>query len=127
VSTLYYGSLDVTKLLNKLKEKHSGFVKGSNGNIYVNIKVWRNDVPDKYDNLLSIMLSSKKGQVENEGKVYIGNCKESEYDGPKPISNADLDEINSQLNEDSFGISDNSFPGAMPRSNESGYDDEIPF
>lgn len=125
MSTLYYGSLDVTKLLNQLKSKHSGFVKASNGNIYANIKIWRNDVPDKYDNLLSIMLSSKKGMVEQEGKIYIGNCKESEYDGPKAVTDSDLDEINSQLNEDSFEGRPSS--GGIPREGEHGSDDYVPF
>jgi hypothetical protein len=125
VSTLYYGSLDVTKLLKELKSKHSGFVKGSNGNIYANIKIWRNDEPDRYGNLLSIMLSSKKERIEAEGKVYIGNCKESEYDGPKPVTDADLDEINSQLNDDSFEV--RPAGGTQPREGEHGEDSELPF
>lgn len=102
MSTLYYGSIDISNLLEKLKSKHSGFVKANNGKIYANIKIWKNDEPDRYGNLLSIMLSSKKEKIESEGKVYIGNCKESEYDGPQPISNNDIDSINSQLSEDSF-------------------------
>lgn len=125
MSTLYYGSLDVTKLLNELKKKHSGFVKGSNGNIYANIKIWRNDEPDRYGNLLSVMLSSKKEKVESEGKIYIGNCKESEYDGPKPVTDSDLNEINSQLNEDSFEEKPKYTP--IPRPGEHGFDPDLPF
>lgn len=124
MSTLYYGSLDVTKLLTKLKEKHSAFVKGSNGNLYANIKIWKNDVPDRYGNLLSIMISSKKEMVESEGKIYIGNCKESEYDGPKPVTDSDLDAINSQLNGDSFS---NPGTGVAPRDGEHGMEDDLPF
>lgn len=125
MSTLYYGSLDVTKLLKELKSKHSGFVKGSNGNIYANIKIWRNDEPDRYGNLLSVMLSSKKEHIEREGKIYIGNCKESEYDGPKPVTDSDLDEINSQLNEDSFEGRPSG--GTPPRQGEHGMDEDLPF
>ena len=124
MSTLYYGSLDVTKLLKELKAKHSGFVKGSNGNIYANIKIWRNDEPDRYGNLLSIMLGSKKEHAEREGKIYIGNCKESEYDGPKPVTDSDLNEVNSILNSDAFN---NQGTGGQPREGENGWDDSIPF
>lgn len=66
----------------------------------------------------------KKGMVEQEGKIYIGNCKESEYDGPKPVTDSDLNEINTQLNEDSFNAP--SF-GGTPRQGEHGSDDDLPF
>lgn len=71
------------------------------------------------------MLSSKKERVEQEGKIYIGNCKESEYDGPKPVTDADLDSINSQLNEDSFQPVPSG--GVAPREGEHGMDEELPF
>lgn len=120
MSELFYGSLDITKLLEELKKKHSSFVKANNGKIYCNINIWKNDVPDRFGNLLSIMLSSVKERREQEGKIYIGNCKESEFAGPKPIDNSDIDSVNSYLNNDSFGQ-------PSLRSGESGISDDLPF
>lgn len=121
MSELFYGSIDITKLLDELKKRHSSFVKASNGKIYCNINMWKNDIPDRYGNLLSIMLSSVKERRDAEGKVYIGNCKESEFTRPKPLDNSDIDSVNSILNEESYGRPSNA------RIGEHGDSDDLPF
>lgn len=90
----FYGSLNLTAILAAAQQKHSAFVKHENGNIYFNCNVWLNDEPDKYDNVMSIKLSCTKDKVETEGKVYIGNFKESE-DATDPINKKDIANISS--------------------------------
>lgn len=94
----FYGSICITELLEQAKEKHSAFVKGTNGKIYANVSMWLNDDADKFGNIMSMKLSCTKDKIDTEGKVYVGNFKESETS--KPISNQDiksLDEIANDL------------------------------
>lgn len=93
MSRLFYGSIDLTKLLEQAKEKHTAFVKApSNGHIYANINVWLNDEPDEYDNMMGIKLSPTKAAIEKDpdtAKIYIGNCKESD-NVSAPINSKDI-------------------------------------
>ena len=59
-SELFYGSIDVTSLLDQANKKHSGFTKGQNGKIYAAINIWLNSEPDKFGNTISIQLQSIK-------------------------------------------------------------------
>jgi hypothetical protein len=93
----FYGSINITDLMDHLKEKHSAFVKGQNGKIYCNISVWLNEEPDQYDNIMSIKLSATKEAIEKDkeqGKIYIGNCKENEAT-TKPINTNDSKQFDS--------------------------------
>jgi hypothetical protein len=72
---LFSGSLCITDLLNKAKEKHSAFTKADNGKIYCNLNIWLNAEADKYGNSMSLQLQSKKDFRDAEGKVYVGNAK----------------------------------------------------
>ena len=87
----FYGSIDVTKLLEELKAKHSGFYKGSNGKVYANAQVWLNEQPDKYGNLLSIKVNPSKDKKDVDKAFYLGNLKKS--DGPKPIGDNDINNV----------------------------------
>lgn len=98
-SQLYYGSISITDLMEKFNKKHSAFTKGGNGKIYCNISVWVNDQVDQYGNSMSLLLSSKKENKDQEGKQYIGNCKKSEYDGPQPISDGDVSSVSQNWNQ----------------------------
>jgi hypothetical protein len=89
MSTLLTGSICLTDLIEKAKQKHSAFSKANNGKIYFNFSQWINDEPDNYGNHSSIRLNSKKDQAEAEGKVYIGNAKKYEQKEPEPISSQD--------------------------------------
>lgn len=96
-----YGSLNLTKLLEKAKEGHSAFRRAeSNNNIYVNVTQWINDEKDAKGNDSAITLSSTKEAKETEGKVYIGNLKKADGGyGNTPISakapgNEDLNGFN---------------------------------
>lgn len=90
---LFSGSINISELLDKAKQKHSAFTKAENGKIYCNINIWLNAEPDKYGNSISLQLSSKKDMRESEGKVYIGNAKEFERKDPKPVSDKDAKSI----------------------------------
>lgn len=70
------GSLDLTKILEAAKAKHSAFSKAeSNGHIYMNVLIWENDEPDKYSNNFSVQLNAAKDADESQKKKYIGNLK----------------------------------------------------
>lgn len=92
MSKRLYGSLDLTRLIEKAKEGHSAFRKAeSNGHIYVNINQWINDEKDAKGNDSSITLNSSKEKKEEEGKVYIGNLKISEAkSGDAPVGETDV-------------------------------------
>jgi hypothetical protein len=79
MSTLFYGSLNLTEILNAAHAKHSAFTRSEkNNHAYLAIDIWLNDTPDEYGNMLSIKLKSKdKETFNNEGDVYIGNAKKS--------------------------------------------------
>lgn len=75
-SKLYTGSVCLTDLIEKAKEKHSAVSKSaSNGKIYVNVLLWENETVDKFGNSHSLQLNSTKDKKETEGKVYVGNFK----------------------------------------------------
>jgi hypothetical protein len=75
-SKLYTGSVCLTDLIEKAKEKHSAVSKSaSNGKIYVNVLLWENSETDKYGNSHSLQLNSTKERKDVEGKVYVGNFK----------------------------------------------------
>jgi hypothetical protein len=88
----FYGSINITKLLEELKAKHSGFYKGSDGKVYANVTVWLNETKDKYGNVMSIKINPSKERKDIDQPFYLGNCKKS--DGPKPISDNEVNDIN---------------------------------
>jgi len=88
----FYGSIDVTKLLEELKAKHSGFYKGSNGKVYANCTIWLNEQPDKFGNVVSVKINPSKDKKDIEKAFYLGNLKKS--DGPKPIGDNDVQDVN---------------------------------
>lgn len=69
------GSIDLTKILEAARNKHSAFKKADNGHIYMNALIWENDEPDKYGNNFSVQLNASKEAPESEKKNYIGNLK----------------------------------------------------
>jgi len=70
------GSIDLTKILEKAKEKHSAFSKSQfNGHIYMNVLIWENDEPDKFNNNFSVQLNASKDAADDQRKQYIGNLK----------------------------------------------------
>lgn len=92
MAQLFYGSINVTELLDQAKEKHSAFQKGTNGKVYANISVWLNDEPDQYGNMMALKLSATNEHLEKDreaGKIYIGNCKLSDKQAPEPLSDKD--------------------------------------
>ena len=92
-SKLYTGSVCLTDLIEKAKEKHSSVSKSaSNGKIYVNVLLWENETVDKFGNSHSLQLNSTKEKKEAEGKVYVGNFKpvELKQTATTEVSAADL-------------------------------------
>ena len=88
---LLTGSICLTDVLEKAKQKHSAFTKAQNGKIYFNVAAWLREHPDDYGNHLSILLQNKKDQ--NLEKTYIGRMKYWISEEPKPISNQDISSI----------------------------------
>lgn len=115
MSQLFYGSINLSELVQRAKEKHSGFVKGNNGCIYANVSVWLNDQPDKYGNIMSIQVNPAKEKKEVDERFYIGNCKRSE--SPKPVSDGDTSSL------DLGGVD---IPTAGP-ANSNPPSDDLPF
>ena len=89
-STLYYGSICVTDIIEWANKQHSAFVKGNNGKIYGNINLWVNETEDKFGNHVSVQLSAVKEKRDVEGKCYIGNAKKSTFQEPQPITSKSL-------------------------------------
>lgn len=76
MSKMILGSLCLTDILAKAKEKHSAFSRSEkNGKAYMNIVVFENDEPDQYGNHFSVQLGVSKDAPESEKKIYIGNMK----------------------------------------------------
>ena len=89
---MYYGSINLTKLLEEAHKKHSGFTRaGEKKQVYASITIWENDGPDKYGNILSIQVNPAKDDTEFE-KFYIGNCRLGEQ-RTEQISQADLNNM----------------------------------
>jgi len=89
---LYYGSIDLTLLIDQAREKHSAFTKGTNGHIYAAVNFWVNAEADKYGNIASAQLNPPKEMKDVDKKLYIGNFKKSDRSG-KPISDRDVNGI----------------------------------
>lgn len=98
MNQLFYGSICVTDLIEQLKKQHSAFLKAQNKKVYANVRVWLNDEEDRYGNVMSIQLSSKKELQEKEGKIYLGNCKKSEPIQTAP-TNTDVDSLTEPLDD----------------------------
>lgn len=70
MSQLYVGSICVSDI------PEAKLVTGLNGKKYLNITIWVNDNPDKYENIGSIHVSQSKDERErSERRSYIGNFK----------------------------------------------------
>lgn len=98
MNQLFYGSICVSEIIDQLKKQHSCFLKAQNGKIYANVRVWLNDEEDRYGNVMSIQLSSKKDKQDKEGKVYLGNCKKSEP-MEQPITHTDINNISNEIDD----------------------------
>lgn len=96
----FYGSLDITTLVEMYHAKHSSMTIGKNGKVYANINVWANEEPDKFGDHLSIQLNSTKEGLERDktinpkgkdgsqkNKCYVGRGKRSNND-PQPLNNS---------------------------------------
>lgn len=87
MSKSYWGSINVTELVNALNQKHSAFVKaGQSKNIFAAVTLWENDKPDQYGNTHSLHLNAAKGS--DDANIYISNLK------PTTVKLTDADSIN---------------------------------
>ena len=70
MANYYNGSICLSDIP---KEK---ITEGKNGKKYLNVKLWVNDVPDRYENIGSIQVQQTKDEREAGNKAtYIGNFK----------------------------------------------------
>jgi hypothetical protein len=72
----YYGTVNISKILEEAKKKHSSFFKSENGQIHARIRVYINEEPDKFGNTMKMILAPKKDT--DDQKWYIANLKLSE-------------------------------------------------
>lgn len=123
MSKLYYGSLNISDLIDQLKQKHSAFTKAQNGKIYASVSVWLNDEKDKFGNIMSVQITPSKEMKDVEKKMYIGNLKESE--GAKPIQGKDINGIDVPYSDVPYRESRSDI--SQPREGEHGVLDEPSF
>lgn len=113
-------SLNLTQIGELAKKGHSAIKRaGKNQNVYIDLNVWENDVPDKYGNNFAVTLdSTKAGRDGGEKKVYVGNGKRKDGGGAAggyTQQSAPLPEPGRE------------YSGGQPRSGESGTAEDLPF
>lgn len=94
MSRLLLGSINLTELIAKVKSGEIDVFTGKTGVKYVNVAIWINDAPNKYDQVASLSHKSEKGNT-----TYLGNFKDNKPQGGQssgaPQANADdLDFLN---------------------------------
>ncbi len=88
----FMGSINLSKLIANAKLGHSAFTKaGKNNEIFVNVTLWENDTPDKYDNTMSVHLNPKEGSADE--KIYFANFKPSKAKEPEQLAAGEVDEL----------------------------------
>jgi len=85
------GSLCLTDILARAREKHSAFTKANNGKIYLSVLLWENEKEDNYGNTFSVQLNASKDAPEIERGLYIGNLKRVEARGPSPMGDEEVE------------------------------------
>jgi len=123
MNQLFYGSIDVTALLDNLKNKHSAFTKGANGKIYASANVWLNAEVDRFGNIMSLQINPSKEMKDREEKVYIGNFKKSE--GSKPVSDKDLDGVDKDYDVPERNVNSGDFSNEIAKAENQ--KDDLPF
>jgi len=92
MAKFYYGSINLTKLIDEARKMHSGFMRaGEKKQVYANVTLWHNDTPDKFGNTMSLQVNPAKDDTKFE-KFYIGNLKEGES-RTEQITASDLNDI----------------------------------
>lgn len=89
MSQLLYGSLNYDALLKAVKSGKVKTFKTESGVRLINVNVWVNDEPDKYDNDASIQVQYKD-EFKEEKADYVGNLKKYVKKEPKEASANDF-------------------------------------
>lgn len=84
MSQLFYGSINYDALLNAIKAGKVKTFKSASGVRLVNINVWVNDQPDKFDNDASIQVQLKD-EFRSEKGDYIGNLRKHVKNEPQTV------------------------------------------
>lgn len=121
MSKLFYGSIDLTLLIEQAKAKHSAFTKGTNGHVYASVNVWLNEERDKFGNIMSVQINPSKEAKDIDKRMYIGNLKESE--GAKPVSDRDVNGLDADFDVPARPQGQ----GAKPVSDITEPIDDLPF
>lgn len=96
MSQLLYGSINYDALLKSIKSGKVKTFKTESGVRLININVWVNDEPDKYDNDASIQVQLKDDFKEEKGD-YIGNLKKYVK---KELQEGNKDDFNNDDDDD---------------------------
>jgi hypothetical protein len=122
---LFYGSINLTDLIELAKKKHSAFTNGTNGKIYAAINIWLNDEKDKFGNIMSVQINPSKEMKDLEDRVYIGNLKQSE--GPKPVSDRDISGLDTDFDVPQRQINSGTATNSNPTGAVTEPIDDLPF
>jgi hypothetical protein len=109
----FFGSICITDLVEKAKERHSAFSKAKNGKIYANVSMWVNEEEDKFGNLVSLAINPSKERKDVDKKVYFGNLKKGKEIGKAPISDNDLKNVSVDIDQ--------------PQTTAANENDDLPF
>lgn len=91
MSKLFTGSICLSDLNFAAKRGHSAFSKAANGKIYVNVVMWENDSPDKYENTHAVQINPKKDSTDE--KFYLGNFKPVKKSDPENLTQSDYQQL----------------------------------
>ena len=87
------GSLCLTDILEHAKAAHTAFKKAENGKLYMNVLIWENDEPDKFNNNFSVQLNPIKDAPDDQKKKYIGNLKHVAFNATNGLPTADATKL----------------------------------
>ncbi len=89
----YYGSINLTKLINAAKALHPSIFKSEKtGDIYVNVNLFISEQKDKFKNNGAICTS--QSEKDKEKGFYFGNFKENEKN---KVSKEDVNNIDEDM------------------------------
>lgn len=89
MSRLFFGSIDLTVMLEAAKKKHSAYKRaGRKKHVYGNITLWLNEEPDNFGYAISMKLNPELNTKDES--IYIGNLKEHLFMRGESLTDKDV-------------------------------------
>lgn len=87
MSKSYWGSINVTELVNVFNQQHSAFAMvGQSKNVFVSVILWENDKPDRHGCTHALKIRAAKNS--DDKNIYIARLK------PTTVKVSESDAIN---------------------------------